>query len=1033
MGGKNKTKSKGRTKKNGGNYAGSRFDHSAALGSGTQFNTFVREYAPAPPALASLPELPTEFTGREEDLSFLLDILKPESGAERPVVVVAGLGGVGKTTLAHAAGRESLRQEWFNGVLLVDLRGYDPQPAQAEQTLDSLLRLLGERPENIPPTGPAREVFYRSRLAERAAKGERLLVVADNAFSTEQVKPLLPPAPHGVIVTSRKALPGLGRPRALHQLRPKDAVTLIDLALRQADPDDQRVGEDQAAAERIALACDCLPLALQIVAAQLIQDPGQPLAERARLLSSGEGRLDSLNDGERDLRTVFDQTLETLLPQQQDLFRMLSLNAGPDVSTAAVAALTHQSEPVTLGQLDRLTAAHLVERGPVRNRWRMHDLLRDYAEESRRRLCQENRTARRRYDQAHQRLNDYYVHKAEGADSHLSTSGQVPKSSAFTDRDDALSWLDSERANLIATAHAQSPSNVTNRLGFALRDYLEWRHRSQELLVISALALDTCRALHDRRNEAGAWHNLGSALDNLHRYEEALTAYTTSRSIAEENEDCINQAAAWNGIGNMMQSLHRYSEALGAYEKSREFAEQVNSAHGRTVTWNNSGGALYNLHRFDEALDAHHTARTIAEQADDTDGQVTSWNKLGNALHQLRRYEEALDAYRRARTIAEQTSNTSGRIIAWSGIGNVLHSLHRYAEALDATDESRALAEQSDSTTDQIVAWNNRGSSLRSLHRFEEALTAHDKARALAELTNDTSGVIDTWNGTGSSLEGLYRYPDALAAFREALSFAEQTNNAGGQITAWNNTSIVLRQLHRYDDALAASEKCRVLAEQTNNTDGQIAAWNTTSEILRQINRYDDALAASEKCRVLAEQTNNTDGQIAAWNTTGDTLKDLERYEESLTAQKKAQEIAEQTGDADTAIIIWNSTGDTLTAMHSYEKALTAHHKARTLAEQTNGVLATAISWHGAGVALRGLHRYDEALAAGQRAVSLLRELGDLSRTGEALSELAETLHASGRSDSEVRETWRSAAQSYEKAGAAEKATEAYGKAEASG
>ncbi|MFF4228984.1 ATP-binding protein, partial [Streptomyces sp. NPDC001820] len=644
----------------------------------------MQQYAPAPSALDALPDLPAEFTGRDEDLVPLLGLLAPDSSAGRPVAVVAGMGGVGKTTLAHAVGHEVLKCGWFSGVLMVDLRGYDPQPAQPEQSLDALLRRLGVAPEHIPPTGPDREVFYRSHLADRGRKGERLLVIADNASSAAQVKPLLPPAPHGMIATSRKALPGIGRPRSLHQLQPEDAVVLLGLALREANPEDQRVEEDREAAEQVAMACGCLPLALQIVAALLVQDPDQPLAERAERLTTGEGRLDGINDGERDLRTVFDQTLDSLLPQQQELFRMLSLNAGPDISTPAAAALTHQTETAIDNQLSQLAAAHLISRSTTRGRWQMHDLLRDYAKEQTQKHLENNRTARRKYDQAHQRLTDYYVKWTESARTHIDFSKQLQPSPEFGGRESALRWLDGERATLIATAHFEAPSQSSARLCFALTEYLQYRELHHDALAVSALSLDSLRALKDRRNEPGAWSNLGYALAGLHRYDEALTAHTTARTLHEQTGDTHGQANAWNNTGSTLRQMHRYDEALTAHTTARTLHEQTGNTHGQANAWNNTGSTLRQMHRYDEALTAHTTARTLHEQTGNTHGQANAWDNTGDALRQTHRYDEALTAHTTARTLYEQTGDTHGQATAWDNTGNTLEALHRYDEALTA-------------------------------------------------------------------------------------------------------------------------------------------------------------------------------------------------------------------------------------------------------------------------------------------------------------------------------------------------------------
>ncbi|MFV5997744.1 tetratricopeptide repeat protein, partial [Streptomyces sp. NPDC056231] len=554
-------------------------------GSGTQNNTFVQQYAPVPTALDALPPLPEGFTGRDDDITFLLKVLDPDRAAgQSAVAVLSGWGGVGKTTLAHAAGHAAQERGWFTGVLLVDLRGYDPHPAQADDVLEALLRSLGVRPEHLPPPGAQREVVYRSQLNARERAGERLLVVADNASAAGQVRPLLPPGDHGMLVTSRHSLPGLGRMRTVNRLQPDDAVALLKGALQGNDPDDQRVDEEPAAAEQLALACGCLPLALQITAALLAGDPGQPLAERADSLAHAEGVLDGLNDGERSLRATFDQSFDRLLPQEQDLFRLLSLNAGPDISTPAAAVLADLPQAAAERLLGRLAASHLIERGTIRGRWQMHDLLRAYAHEQADAFMGRGRVPRRRYEQARARLTDHYVQRATAADTHLQPPGTTV-ASQFAGRAQALAWFDAERENLIATAHTEATTKTGMSLGFALGRYLGWRRRLQDLVMVRSLALDACHAMGDTRNVAGAWNNLGSALKELRRYDEALDAHQTARDLHQRIGDTHGEAGAWNNLGLVLKGLRRYDEALDAHQTARNLHQQTGDTHGEAGAW----------------------------------------------------------------------------------------------------------------------------------------------------------------------------------------------------------------------------------------------------------------------------------------------------------------------------------------------------------------------------------------------------------------------------------------------------------------
>ncbi|MES9520641.1 ATP-binding protein [Streptomyces capoamus] len=901
MGG-NKKKSKDRVRKNAvrGSRGGGRADEGLrndfrggnfggpAQGSGTQHNTFVHQYAPVPTAMAALPPLPPEFTGREEDLAFLLGLLDPAREDGPAVAVLAGLPGVGKTTLVHAVGHAAQDRGWFTGVLLVGLRGYDPVPAQPENVLDALLRSLGVSAEHIPPTATEREALYRSQLDARTRAGERLLVIADNAFSAEQVRPLLPTGRHGLLVTSRRSLSGLGRMRTLNLLQPEEAVALLDAALRNADADDSRVADDPEAAERVVLACGCLPLALQITAALLAADPGQPLAERAdRLTRSGE-RLEGLDDGERSLRATFDQSLDRLSPQQADLFRLLSLNAGPDISTDAAMSLTDKSRLVTENLLGQLAVAHLVQRGPVRGRWQLHDLLRDYAAVQAEAHTGNSRPARRRYEQARARLVAYYVHTAEAADTHLPPSGTTTPSSRFDNRAQALEWLDTERANLIATAHAESPTVSATRLAFGLSRYLDWRRRLQDLVAIHSLALDACRAMGDRANEAGAWNNLGAALQGVRRFEEAITAHEKARDLHQEFGDTHGAASAWNNLGLALRGARRLEEAITAVERARDLHQKLGDTHGAAGAWNNLGLALQGVQRYEEAITAAERARDVYEELGDTHGAAGAWNNLGGALQGVRRFEEAITLHEKARDVYEELGDTQGAASAWNNLGGALQGIRHFEEAITAAESARDAYQELGDTQGTASAWNNLGAALQGMRRFEKALTAHERARDLYQELGHTQGMASAWNNLGGSLQEMRRFEEALTAHESARDLYQKLDDTQGVAGTWNSLGLALRGVRRFDESISAAENSRDLYEELGHTQGAAGAWNNLGLALRGARRFDEALTAAERARDLYEDLGDTHGAAIAWNNLGVALRKVQRFEEAAAAGERA-------------------------------------------------------------------------------------------------------------------------------------------------
>src|SRR5207245_8180054 len=107
-----------------------------------------------------------DFTGREAFVDELVAELSTAGNGVMALSAVAGIGGVGKTTLAvHVA--HAARADFPDGQLYVDLQGQDARPAEPETVLASFLRALGTPDSAIPEGLDDRAALYRSVLDGR--------------------------------------------------------------------------------------------------------------------------------------------------------------------------------------------------------------------------------------------------------------------------------------------------------------------------------------------------------------------------------------------------------------------------------------------------------------------------------------------------------------------------------------------------------------------------------------------------------------------------------------------------------------------------------------------------------------------------------------------------------------------------------------------------------------------------------------------------------------------------------------------------
>ena len=777
----------------------------------------------APTALAQLPPQVVAFTGRDRELAVVSGLLAPAAGEPAVMVTaVAGLAGVGKTALAVQAGHAARRQGWFGGgVLYIDLHGYDEQLVEPAQAVDSLLRALGLAAEHIPPGLDDRAALYRSALAQIA---EPVLVIADNASSEAQVRALLPgTGPHKVLVTSRHTLAGLGaRLVDVAVLDGQASAALLDAALRAARPDDDRISSDPDAAQRLARLCGGLPLALQITAARLAADPVLSAAEAAGELAATTGRLDHLryDDGSQasapSVAAAFELSYRSLDECAARLFRLLPVNPGPDVSAAAAAVLADQPVGEARRLLGVLARAHLAQAAPgPGSRWRMHDLVRLYAQ----RVGDEQADADGR-EQVRDRLLDHYLTMTRAADAHLRALPGVTLPEQFAGRDEALAWLDAERASLVAAvamAAATGRYGSVGALPDSLGEYLVWRRRFDDLLTVTSPKLSAARRLHNREHEGVALDNRGVALRYLRRFDEAIAAHQDAAAIFRQTGDRRGEGAALDNLGVALREVRRFDEAIAAHQDAAAICRQTGDRRGEGMVLNNLGLDLREVRRFDEAIAAHREAATICRETENRHVEGMALNNLGASLREARRFDEAIAAHQDAAVIHRQAGDRHGEGAALSNLGAALAELRRSEEAIAAAENAIALVRETGDRHGEGLALNNLGLALQEVRRFDDAMAAHREAAAIYRQTGDRHGAGQALNNLGVALQQVRRFDEAVAAHREAAAIYRQTGDRHREGGALNNLGAALREMHQFGEAVEASQKAADIFGQTGD------------------------------------------------------------------------------------------------------------------------------------------------------------------------------------------------------------------------
>ncbi|KAB8164229.1 AfsR family transcriptional regulator [Streptomyces sp. 3MP-14] len=679
--------------------------------------------SPARPSVrpAQLPAAVPDFTGRASFVRELGAQLAGAGGQVMAVSAVAGIGGVGKTTLAvqvaHAA-----REHFPDGQLYVDLQGAGAAPADPTAVLAAFLRALGIPDDGIPDGVDERAGLYRSLLA-----GRRVLTLLDNARDAAQVRDLLPGTPGcATLITSRLRMVDLAGAHLvdLDVMSPDEALTLFTRIVGE-----ERVASERRAAMQVVGACGFLPLAIRIAAARLAARRTWTVSTLARKLSDERRRLDELKAGDQAVKATFELGYGQLEAEQARAFRLLGLTEGPDISLTAAAALLDRDPETTEELLESLVDTSLLE-SAAQGRYRLHDLVRLFA-----RACAErDEQPPAEREAALSRLLDHFLASSRQVYALERPGDRLVDHVAptdhpgltFPDKSAALDWFFSEAECLLARVRQQHASAGLRRAVDTLltaQDLAESGAFSHQFDQVARGMLETARLAGDDLSQARLHALLAHGLSVDGKFDEADAESQQALLLGTAVGDPLAVSTALNdrgiiGIyrGDLAAAEDYLTRAVAEYRADRNEPGEASARCNLSRVHLHTG-------RVDSAIElAQSCVRLYSSGASQPLRLANARYTLGVALNEAARHGEALEQFGLA-----MDGFRDGRQRLWEGVTH-----YRIAEvhlAAGRPAESARHAERALVLGGIGGEWR-RGTILLVLGQALAALQQTDRARA---------------------------------------------------------------------------------------------------------------------------------------------------------------------------------------------------------------------------------------------------------------------------------------------------------------
>ncbi len=514
--------------------------------------------------------------GRRSEIASVTHLLRDENVR---LVTMTGIGGTGKTRLAHAVA-ETMLPEFEDGVFMIEL---------SSVVLSELVPATIAQPLGVKDVG-GRPLLD---MLKDHLSGKRILLVLDNfeqiVDAAPQIAELLAAAAHlKIIVTSRFLLritaerefvvPPLSPPpdvlSSFDTIKQNEAVRLFSERAQAADPNFKLTEENARSVAEICSRLEGLPLAIELAAARTrVLSPSAILSKlESRLKFLTGGALD-LPERQRTMQGAIDWSHDLLDESDRTIFRRLSVFAAGFSIDAAEAVCNADAPKHAIEVVDSVTS--LLDKSLLirvdgesgEHRFGMLEVVREYAGDALRAAGEHELTSR-----AHA---EYFVSLGERAEPFL----QAAQSAEWLDR------MEDEHDNL--------------------RSVMQWSLNNDPAMAVRlAVAVRNFWLLHSHLSEGYRWlkaalerggeppaalrfklmNGLGLAARFRGDYETARKAYSDGLAAGQEAGDKQGVALSSRGLGLVAMQQGDAAAARKYFESGLAISRELDDKFGIAIS-----------------------------------------------------------------------------------------------------------------------------------------------------------------------------------------------------------------------------------------------------------------------------------------------------------------------------------------------------------------------------------------------------------------------------------------------------------------
>lgn len=374
----------------------------------------------------------------------------------------------------------------------------------------------------------------------------------------------------------------------------------------------------------------------------------------------------------------------------------------------------------------------------------------------------------------------------------------------------ALDSLDEEKENALAALAwcASKPYLPLLRimvddlnLFFALRSC--WK----DVIAVCKIALQTMRKIDQREGEAILLNNLGIAYRNLGDWSRAKNLLEQSIEKKQELGDVYGIAQSYNNLGLVYKSLGEWKQALRIYQHNLWVFHNLGDVKAKANTYNNLGLLYQSQGYWEKAIRCHQQAIYLKEQQQDMVGVAQTKNNLGLIWQNMGRWQLAEELYQQSLEAFSRLGNTHAKGQTYSNLALLYFEQGQYQRALEFYQHVLDIFAEIGDTFGIAQAYNNIGLVYKEIGEKEKAGVFYRRSLELKEKLGDLHGQAQSYNNLGILYKEDRNWDAARNCYRQSIELKYRLGNLHGMGLSYANLGLLELNCQNYESALKMLER----------------------------------------------------------------------------------------------------------------------------------------------------------------------------------------------------------------------------------